>query len=272
MKETKDGKKFVKRILIGIAILVVLLITVVLIYIGGIKLRINTHPGNAGTYSAQLSKRNEHSLLNGKKIIFLGSSVVYGAHSKEESFVEYLEKEDGILSIKEALSSTTLVDQEVFGRASYITRLKTIDTTAEVDAFVCQLSTNDATLKKPLGEMTDSFDKEDFDTQTVTGAIEYIIAYAKETWNCPVIFFTGTQYDSEQYELMVDRLLEIADKWDIDVIDLWHDIDVKDISESDYNLYMSDGIHPTRAGYRDWWTPKFRENLIKYLDLENKNL
>ena len=34
--------------------------------------------------------------------------------------------------------------------------------------------------------------------------MEYIIVYAKQTWNCPVIFYTGTKYDSKQYQQMVD--------------------------------------------------------------------
>jgi len=33
--------------------------------------------------------------------------------------------------------------------------------------------------------------------------MEYIICYAKQTWNCPVLFYTGTKYDSEQYAEMV---------------------------------------------------------------------
>ena len=33
------------------------------------------------------------------------------------------------------------------------------------------------------------------------------------------------------------------------------------VSEEDYQLYMFDPIHPTRAGYRDWWLPKFEAYL-----------
>lgn len=67
----------------------------------------------------------------------------------------------------------------------------------KTDVFVCQLSTNDVTKEMPIGEISESFDKNDFDTQTVAGAIEYIIAYAKETWNCHVVFYTQSKYDSK---------------------------------------------------------------------------
>ena len=40
--------------------------------------------------------------LGGKRIIFLGSSVTYGACAMGQSFIEALEKKDGIIAIKEA--------------------------------------------------------------------------------------------------------------------------------------------------------------------------
>ena len=116
-----------------------------------------------------------------------------------------------------------------------------------------------------MGTVSASFALDDFDTQTVAGAIEYIICYAKQTWNCPVIFYTGTQYNSEHYGQMVDILLEIQGKWDIGVIDMWNDVQMNAVSKDKYNLYMVNGIHPSRAGYRDWWTPKFEAYLAEYL-------
>ena len=157
------------------------------------------------------------------------------------------------------------MDETVWGKKSYIERMKTIPTDIRADAFVCQLSTNDATMKKPLGSVSDSFDINDFDTKTVAGAIEYVIAYAKQTWNCPVIFYTGTEYKSEQYAQMVDLLLQIQEKWEIGVIDLWNDPEMQAVSAEDYKLYMINGIHPSLAGYRDWWTPKFEAYLTEAL-------
>ena len=217
--------------------------------------------GNDVRYDAEHTETLPVSLLKGKKIIFLGSSVTYGSASGGESFVEYLQKRDGIIPVKEALSGTTLVDEELRGRESYIARMKTIDKDIKADCFVCQLSTNDATLKKPLGSVSDSFGIEDFDTHTVAGAIEYVIAYARETWNCPVMFYTGTRYNSMQYEKMIELLKDIQQKWNIEVLDLWNDEEMNRVSKEDYSLYMANGIHPTKAGYREWWTPKFEEKL-----------
>lgn len=221
--------------------------------------------GNNNIYDLENTESLIPNKLTGKKIIFLGSSVTYGSASKGISFVEYLKKRDGIISIKEAVSGTTLVDQKVRGRDSYITRMKKIDKDIKVDCFVCQLSTNDATLKKPLGKISNSFDINDFDTNTIAGAIEYIICYAKETWNCPIIFYTGTKYDGKYYEEMVNLLLDIKEKWKIGVLDLWHDEEMNQVSSEEYKLYMVNKIHPSKAGYKDWWTPKFEEILKEFI-------
>ncbi len=215
--------------------------------------------GNSSTYSVKNTSVID-SPLNGKTMIFLGSSVTYGYASMGESFVDFLEKQDSVIAVKEAKSGTTLVDDS---NTSYVSRMKTIDKNIKADAFVCQLSTNDATKQKPLGEISDTFDIDTFDTHTVAGAIEYIIAYVKDVWDCSVVFYTGTKYDSPEYAAMVDLLFDIQKKWNIGVIDLWNDENMNHVSVDDYELYMSDPIHPTRAGYRDWWLPVIREYLVK---------
>ena len=165
--------------------------------------------------------------------------------------------------IKEAVSGTTLVDE---GINSYISRMKKIDKDAEVDLFVCQLSTNDATQEKTLGEITDNTDLGSFDTHTIAGAMEYIICYAQETWNCPVVFYTNPKYDSDAYADMVALLPELEQKWGISVIDLWNDEAFNQISDEERNLYMADKIHPTQAGYLKWWTPRMEEDLYKIFE------
>lgn len=218
--------------------------------------------GNYGKYSLKSTQAVSDSPINGKTIIFLGSSVTAGYGSLGASFADFLEKADGITAIKEAVSGTTLVDVK---KSSYVSRMKTIDKDINADAFVCQLSTNDATKEMPLGKMSESFKIIDFDTQTVAGAIEYIIAYAKETWNCPIIFYTQAKYDSEHYEKMVELLLDIQKKWDITVIDLWNNEEINSITDVQRKIYLVDHIHPTRAGYKEWWLPEFQKCLYEIL-------
>jgi len=218
--------------------------------------------GNDIVYSIDHVKSGHNSPIKDKKLIFLGSSVTYGAASKGISFADYIGKRNSCSVIKEAVSGTTLVDS---GANSYIKRLKDIKET-NADIFICQLSTNDATQKKELGEIGASKNMDDFDTSTVAGAIEYIISYAKEKWNCPVVFYTNPKYESEAYGEMVDLLLQVQEKWGVFVIDMYNDEEFNNISDENYALYMADSIHPTQAGYLEWWTPYFEQNLYEVIN------
>lgn len=221
-------------------------------------------PGNAEEYLLSKVKPMEESPLKGIRLCVLGSSVVEGAGSMGEAVGEYFAARFDCSLTKEAVSGTTLTDDD---ETSYVRRmLKNLDPKADFDLFICQLSTNDATQKKTLGEISGSRELDDFDTSTVTGAMEYIICYARQTWGCPVVFFTGSHYNSSGYDAMVDRLLELQGKWGIGVLNLWDDEQFNDISDEDRALYMRDSIHPTKAGYRDWWGPELEQKLLDCLN------
>lgn len=81
-------------------------------------------PGNAAAYSIERVEPLAGSALKGTTIIFLGSSVTYGAASKGMSFVGHIAKRDGCTAIKEAVSGTTLADT---GKSSYISRFERLD-------------------------------------------------------------------------------------------------------------------------------------------------
>lgn len=222
------------------------------------------YPGNAEEYDFDDLTEMDNSPLSGKSICILGSSVAYGQASGKSAVGEYLSARFGAELTKEAVSGTTLVDN---GDTSYVQRmLNNIDSEAHFDLFVCQLSTNDAAKKLPLGEISDSMSGEDFDTSTITGAMEYIIWYAQKTWDCPVVFFTGSHYESEEYDAMVTRIEELKDKWGIGVLNLWSDEEFNNITDADRELYMSDDIHPTKAGYKLWWGPEQEKQLLEFLN------
>ena len=214
--------------------------------------------GNKSRYSVKNAEVLENSPLEGMHIAFLGSSVTAGARSKSVSFVEYICKRNNCTYVKEAVSGTTLVDN---GETSYVQRmLNNMDAAEEFDLFVCQLSTNDATQNLALGEISEGTSLDAFDTSTIIGAMEYIICYVEQTWDCPVVFYTGTKFDSELYPQMISALDELQEKWNVEVIDMWNGLDV-DIEN--YGLYMADDIHPTQAGYLEWWTPFMEQQLYE---------
>jgi hypothetical protein len=64
---------------------------------------------------------------------------------------------------------------------------------------------------------------------------------------------------------MVDILLALQDKWQIGVIDLWNNQAMRAVTPAQFDLYMHDEIHPTKAGYLNWWLPAMEEYLYTYL-------
>lgn len=64
--------------------------------------------GNRDEYSVANTAALPENELTGKCIIFLGSSVTAGSAANGESFVDYMEKRDGIIPIKEAVGGTVL--------------------------------------------------------------------------------------------------------------------------------------------------------------------
>lgn len=220
------------------------------------------HPGNADEYNMDTVELLDDNPLKDKNVLFLGSSVTFGSASLQQGIPEYFGARFGCEYTKEAVSGTTLVDN---GDSSYVQRLlNNVDKDEHYDLVICQLSTNDASKNLPLGEISDSKSLTDFDTSTIVGAMEYIICYAKTTWGCDVMFYTGSHYESEAYAKMVEQVLLLKEKWGIGVLDLWSDGKFNAISDSERELYMKDPIHPTRAGYRDWWCPEMERQLLDY--------
>jgi lysophospholipase L1-like esterase len=226
------------------------------------RVRLANIPGNADEYNMDSVEPLENSPLEGKKVLFLGSSVTFGSASLQQGIPEYFGVRFDCEYTKEAVSGTTLVDN---GESSYVQRiLNNVDKNEHYDLVICQLSTNDATRGLPLGEISPSKELSSFDTSTIIGAIEYIICYAKETWGCDVMFYTGSRYESDAYSKMVESIFDIKEKWGIGVIDLWSGDDFNSISDSNRAFYMNDDIHPTKAGYRDWWCPEMERQILDF--------
>lgn len=248
---------------------------------------------NDQRYSVNNVTQRENSPLNGKTIYWLGSSVTYGSASEGESMADYLSALTGCICKKDAVSGTTIFDDNKTastGANSYTRRLRysnVFSKEEKIDAFVCQISTNDARNDRltKIGYVTheDKIDLEDFDLTTTLGGIEYIISYVSSTWGCPIYFYSGAYFASsgdrastnptgENYATLIDEVYEVAEKWNsyddykVGVIDLFNDEDFNaQVSNKYYKWATSDAIHPKRAGYLQWWTPYFEHYLINEL-------
>ncbi len=194
--------------------------------------------------------------LSGKKICFLGSSVTYGFAANGISFADIIAEKYGSKSFKFAVNGTTLVDN---GADSYVSRMKKIDKAQRFDLFVCQLSTNDASRNMPTGTVSDHT------PDTICGAINFIAAYVKDTFGCPLVFYTNPYYENERYKAMTKLLSDMAEANKFTVIDLYNDKSFNNITPEERREFMADDIHPTLKGYERWWTPIFAKRLSEIL-------
>lgn len=213
-------------------------------------------PGNAVTYDFSSITPIDGNPWQGKTLAMLGSSVAYGAYSLADGPGEYIAHRLDMRLVKEAVSGTTLADLD---DSSYVHRLDTrLPANLPVDVFLCQLSTNDASHSVPIGDAGET------DTHTVAGALNHIAETVRERWNCPLIYFTGAHFDSPQYQAMVELLFDMQRIHGFGIIDLWNDAAWNAIPDDRRALYMHDPVHPTRAGYRDWWGPEMVRQLLDF--------
>ncbi|MBW1606062.1 SGNH/GDSL hydrolase family protein [Lactobacillus sp. Sy-1] len=203
------------------------------------------------------------AILNGKRIAFLGSSVTKGFKSHHVSFVDILASNDGISPVKEAISGTTLAGSS---RTTYLNRLiNNIDTQIPLDAFVLQLSTNDGSQHKPLGQIAATYDTVAFNTATTLGAMEAIFRYVHDHWDCPVLVYTCVNPRHPEYAKLVQSGYELQKKWKFRILDLYNDESLNSKMTDLQNGYLnSDLLHPTIKG-NHLLAPLFEKQLIQML-------
>ena len=246
---------------------------------GSIEFLLIGKDGNDMAYDKTRITPDPASPLQGKTIYWLGSSVTYGAGSNGQSMAHFMAAKDGVTSIVEAMSGTTLATGEQKPETSYVSRLlasEKFDKTAKIE-------TNDAKAANMpnIGTLTapDVTDPEAFDLSTAAGAIEYIIRYVHDTWHCPILFYSGSYFGDDgargnadpsgsDYAKLIAMTHNAAEKWnaidgfEVSVLDLYNDAVFNAlVSDADYAYLMRDPVHPHKAGYLLWWLPAFENAL-----------
>lgn len=215
--------------------------------------------GNRSQYNPSQTEKTDSALID-QSIVFVGSNLVTGSKASGDSFVEYLRQSHGINAVVYGKDGASLVER---GANSIPAMIRTIPTeNANPRMILCEVPYIDGTGYSRIGQITDGYFNDQYDTKSVIGAMEFIISYSQDTWGCPVVFYTCQPNDNTHYAKIVDAVLKVADKWNIEVIDFYHDEGMV-LDDRQQALYMATDSCPTKAGYKELYTPRFEEFLLK---------
>lgn len=215
------------------------------------------HPGNDAKYNPEtLEQRN--TVLSSKRILWLGSSFSASTGSAGITLCDYLAQINDAEIINESLEHSYLSSTM---QNSAVKRIRSsLALVSHADCLVIEVSPIDAQLTH--GDISDSQDRFTFKLKTTIGALEYLIAYAKELWNPTIILFTLPYCSDPSYEQLITKVHQVSDKWNVHLIDMYHDRELENPDPVKRSLYMTDMNHPTKAGLLNWIVPYMQNQLV----------
>ncbi len=202
-------------------------------------------------------------IIKGKKINFLGDSITegVGVSSIDKVYWKLLEKNDGCDVWADGIGGTRIakqmaIDESVFVRKYFASRVP--DMRPEADIVVVFGGTNDyGHGDAPFGEFSDR------DVDTFYGAYHTLcIDLMKKYPKAQLVIMTPCHRLNEERYLndhgirnvgtlkdYVEAIKEVAEYYGIPVVDLYKNSGMQPEIESNREIYMPDGLHPSDAGH-----------------------
>ena len=126
---------------------------------------------------------------------------------EEQTGFLFITKEDVDLSARVTVSGSEMYVREIMEQVANETPVNYHIQSHYIVLSKKQTMPKSSTQEESVlkGKVTDERDPEAFDLQTIAGAMEYIISYAKSTWNCPVLFYSGTPVEDFRATVAYER-------------------------------------------------------------------
>lgn len=205
--------------------------------------------------------REKQDALTGKKIYSFGDSLVYGHHSGN-GMVDGIAKVYEMDYTKYAQNGATV---NLSGKSVYNQVLNASAICPDFvvfDGLTNDVGAESVGLNYPIGAITDGFDGE-FDTTTFCGSFEATLKLMKEKYPyAKIVFVTPHKMPTrhlEYFKQLVDLAIEMCEKWDITVANVYYDGDMDttvdelrvkySYNNQDENEGNGNGTHLTGAGY-----------------------
>lgn len=196
--------------------------------------------------------------LKGKTALFVGDSVCEGWKNGNtgiarfpDAYAGLIEKQTGIQSTNAGVGSSTISDEKAIF-LQFENYKKT-----DFDFVVIQGGINDMSHSIPIGEMSNSFNGDDFDTSTYAGGLEFTIykaiEYYGDTAAIGVLFsYASPNHPSGNGAKLPEYVAvgkAICEKWGISYLDMCNHAEITQKLNFTEKVHTGDFIHLNAAGY-----------------------
>lgn len=212
-----------------------------------------------------LSEIDTLRILKGKTILSFGDSIMYGDGNSGVGLAELMSQRYGTKTIDYSKGGST------FGVASGREQisdqiLRSLQNNDTADIILLNGGTNDMR-KVKCGEISEDFHYEEHGRKYFCSGMEYALGLIKENFeNVPLVYIRAHNmtFSLERNELHYGKTaLDICEKWEVAVADVFSDTDFNTHNEDmkyDYTFHSKvqaygDSVHPNRMGYYKYYVP-----------------
>jgi len=203
----------------------------------------------------------------GETLLSFGDSIAQGCYKHTRSYVYQIASNKFMDAIQKGNGGATF--RVIDGNTNNIlNQVNNADASLDPKFILINGLTNDA---KPLtdnstvidhpellGTISAGLDAE-LDTSTFCGAFETTIKTIAEKWpNAKIIYITthiNYGRDLETQDTLTELALEMCEKWNVPVADIYHDSGLDTFDIDMRNTYINDGSHPNTLGYKTFYVP-----------------
>lgn len=230
---------------------------------------------------AELEKNTANPLV-GKTIYADGDSVAEGYGNSKKSYADMIAEKYTMTLVKKAVGGTTLAVRS--GETNSIYERVTA-MTGTYDYILLEGGFNDVfnLAQVKFGEVSQSFNADDFDETTSCGALEKICHFLVTNHTDSKILFVlghrknkvtltnGTVSDNTaKQRILWDKLIQVLEKWGIPYVDISKETHLSAWNTEIANKYFAyaenqgqgDGTHPNKTGYEKFYVPIIKSKLI----------
>lgn len=200
---------------------------------------------------------------SGKTIVMFGDSIVAGWGWQEGTGITepLKEKYPNGTWTNQAVSGSNMANKSGSEHPSIVS--KVLAYTGAANGILLEGGTNDVNNAVPIGEITSGYD-DAFDESTFSGALESALHTIMDRYPLAYKFFLiphSFGKDNSYTDTFHDRAIEVCKKWNMPVLDMRKRLQIamtaqnKAIYTRNPNTDQGDGVHPTEALYRTFYSP-----------------